>query len=89
MALIIGGRPSGLRMCRGCGCDDNHACVTDDGPCAWVLLDFVIEPTARGLRVHPLPAGVCSRCAEELAYDMRELATIGIGHIDLDDEEAA
>lgn len=24
-----------IETCRFCGCDDNHACETDDGPCGW------------------------------------------------------
>ncbi len=27
---------SRLRICRVCGCDDAHACMTDDGPCFWI-----------------------------------------------------
>jgi len=26
--------------CRICGCDDNHACVTKEGPCHWVKKDL-------------------------------------------------
>ena len=77
MTVIIGGRPDGSRFCRGCGCDDDHACVTDDGPCAWALLDVM------------MPTGVCTACADRLGWNMRAMATIGIGHIDLEDEEAA
>jgi len=25
-----------MRKCRVCGCDDLHACWTEDGPCYWV-----------------------------------------------------
>jgi hypothetical protein len=28
------------RVCRVCGCDDNHACLTDDGLCYWVEDDL-------------------------------------------------
>lgn len=28
-----------ISTCRGCGCDDNHACLTEDGPCHWLTLD--------------------------------------------------
>lgn len=40
------------RICRGCGCTDHRACVTDAGPCHWVLLDV------------ETPSGICSACAE-------------------------
>jgi hypothetical protein len=50
------------RTCRGCGCDDNHACVTDAGPCSWALLD-VDDDT-----------GICSACAEILQWDPQLLA---------------
>jgi hypothetical protein len=62
MTRIFGGRPGGLRMCRRCGCDDDHACITDDGPCAWVLLDV------------ETPTGVCSACAESVDLDDEEAA---------------
>jgi hypothetical protein len=61
--------------CRGCGCDDDHACVTREGPCAWVLLDI------------DMPTGVCSACAIRVGWDMREMATMGFGQGA--DEEAA
>jgi hypothetical protein len=53
------------RFCRGCGCDDNHACMTPDGPCSWALHDI------------DTPTGVCSGCAAELDYDMQLLAGVG------------
>ena len=31
--------PPPPRRCRGCGCDDTHACVTPAGPCHWVSPD--------------------------------------------------
>jgi hypothetical protein len=54
--------PRNLRTCRGCGCDDDHACVTADGACAWVLLDL------------DTPTGVCSACAVEAGWDQRLFA---------------
>ena len=57
---------AGWRTCRGCGCDDNHACVTAAGPCAWVLLDV------------ETPTGVCSACAEMFRWHPALLATIGL-----------
>jgi hypothetical protein len=104
MTIIFGGRPNGLRMCRGCGCDDNPACVDARGnACAWVLLDFTIDvagpaphcdgsywrPQLGQLSVEQLPTGVCSACADRIGWDMRELATMGIGDLDLGDAEEA
>ena len=43
-----------LRICRGCGCTDLQACP---GGCAWVLLDI------------GRPSGICSQCAEEVAWE--------------------
>jgi hypothetical protein len=73
--------------CRGCGCDDDHACITKSGPCAWTLLDFVIDATGpRGtLAVERMPTGVCSACAEAVRFDPRALVTMGF----IDDSEAA
>lgn len=67
--VIIGGRTL-LRTCRGCGCDDDYACETPDGPCSWVLLDV------------DLPTGVCSACAVRAGWDMRALATMGFVDVD-------
>lgn len=25
-----------INTCRECGCTDNNACVTEDGPCYWI-----------------------------------------------------
>ncbi len=25
------------RVCYVCGCDDEHACITPEGPCSWIL----------------------------------------------------
>jgi hypothetical protein len=43
-----------IRTCRGCGCDDSRACLTDEGPCSWFMVD-VGQPT-----------GICTVCAERL-----------------------
>lgn len=64
-----------IRVCRGCGCDDNHACL---GGCAWVLLDV------------KTPTGVCSQCAIDLDWSSRALITVGIhGDFPLAGAEAA
>lgn len=55
-----------LRICRGCGCDDNHACMTVGGPCAWVLLDI------------ETPSGICSACAELMGWDPQMLIAAGM-----------
>jgi hypothetical protein len=54
-----------VRTCRACSCDDNHACVTELGPCCWILLDV------------DTPTGVCSACAVELEWDQEGLAFAG------------
>jgi len=28
------------KKCRICGCDDDHACMTENGPCYWVEADL-------------------------------------------------
>lgn len=52
---------SSERTCRGCGCTDSQACP---GGCAWVLLDIAS------------PTGICSRCAEGIAWDFHEMSNI-------------
>ena len=59
-------RAGALIVCRGCSCDDNHACIDARGqPCSWVLLDV------------DTPTGVCSSCAEELDWDYEALQLVG------------
>ncbi|MGH7878842.1 MAG: hypothetical protein ACREQD_05040 [Candidatus Binataceae bacterium] len=61
----------GERTCRGCGCTgctgctDSNACVTEEGPCAWVLVD-----------VHS-PTGICSACAADFEWHPALLASAG------------
>lgn len=43
-----------IAVCIGCGCDDLHACVGDEGPCSWLVVEY---DTCRG---------VCSCCQEQL-----------------------
>jgi hypothetical protein len=54
------------RICRGCGCTDDHACIADDGPCSWVLFD--IESAS----------GICSACADHVEWDSQIMATHGL-----------
>jgi hypothetical protein len=64
LTFIIGRRVQPqVFVCRGCGCDDNHAC---EGGCSWVLLD--IDQTT----------GVCSACAVELQWHPLLLAQVGL-----------
>ena len=44
-----------LASCIGCGCTDQHACVSDDGPCSWIVVDYDVG------------RGVCSCCQSNLA----------------------
>jgi len=74
-----------LRICRGCGCTDLAACP---GGCSWVLMDFEIHDhyvvkshgnalaSSLALHVVPLPSGLCSRCAEEFAWDVDMMCAI-------------
>jgi hypothetical protein len=71
MSLI--GFPAPVITCRGCDCDDNHACITGDGPCHWVLLDI------------ETPTGICSSCAELYGWDQR----LFLGTLYEAEEEAA
>jgi hypothetical protein len=64
MTVIIGRK--NLRTCRGCGCDDDHACETETGPCSWTLLDLEGE------------SGVCSACAEKVHYHPLALGAMGL-----------
>lgn len=45
----------GIATCIGCGCTDTHACVGDDGPCHWLVVDYATH------------VGVCSYCEGHLA----------------------
>jgi len=64
--FLIGLNADSVRTCRGCGCDDNHACEGDDGPCRWVLYDLTA------------PTGVCSVCAAFVGFDPAELIVMGM-----------
>lgn len=54
-----------LRTCRGCGRDDDHACITVDGPCGWALLDI------------ETPSGICTVCADELDWHPVHMLMVG------------
>lgn len=70
-----------IRTCRGCGCTDNNACVTEitqeqaigmglpamtrQVACCWVLLDI------------ETPTGVCSVCANELGWHPVHMVMVG------------
>jgi hypothetical protein len=59
-------RATMLRTCRGCGCSDNDACITDAGPCCWIAMDIA------------WPTGVCSACAFEAHFDREAIAFMGL-----------
>jgi hypothetical protein len=61
MTHILGKKSE--RMCRGCGCTENDACVTEDGPCSWLLFDI------------ETPTGFCTACAVEVEWDQEAIAT--------------
>lgn len=60
MTMLIGAQRE-ICTCRGCGCTDDNACITEHGPCAWVLLD--VETLT----------GVCSACAQDVDWDPEAL----------------
>lgn len=51
----ISGVHMALASCIGCGCTDRHACVGDEGPCSWIVVDYDVG------------RGVCSCCQSHLA----------------------
>lgn len=58
------------RICRGCGCTDDHACITDDGEaCSWVLLDIMS------------PSGICSFCADEYEWNPEIMQMVGFADL--------
>ena len=54
-----------MRTCRVCGCDDEHACATIEGPCTWVEPDLCSACVAGG----PLKLGADSLAALEAGWD--------------------
>lgn len=46
---------AGVRACRTCGCTDERACMTDDGPCWWVEADLCSACTPEEEAAHGLP----------------------------------
>jgi len=38
--LVEFARHAGVRRCRKCGCTDERACITREGPCYWVAADL-------------------------------------------------
>lgn len=67
MTYFLGKSPE--RMCRGCGCTDSRACITDAGPCSWALVD--VETAT----------GICSACAAEMDWDPAMMATAWVPEI--------
>lgn len=39
-----------IRRCRGCGCTDRAACLTEDGPCHWVEPELCSACASSALR---------------------------------------
>lgn len=62
------------RICRGCGCTEQRACVvmTPAGPqgCAWFALDI------------ETPSGVCSSCGIALRFNPVLIDTVGTDAMD-------
>jgi hypothetical protein len=70
MTHILGRKP--LTVCRGCGCDDLHACP---GGCAWFVLD--VPPPGE-----PVQSGVCSSCAVQMSLNPVLIDTVGTDAMD-------
>lgn len=56
-----------LNTCRGCGCDDDHACIdpATREPCSWALLDTEAA------------SGICTTCAERAGWHPIALLAVG------------
>lgn len=61
--------PSPL-SCIACGCDEEHACVISDGPCAWAAIDEVAG------------VGLCTACAVKPLAELEWLAVGGLRPIE-------
>jgi len=58
-------------VCRICGCDDDNACVDQDGnACSWTLIDLAY------------PSGICSACAEVAGWHRFFLTADELGEQD-------
>lgn len=50
-----------VRECRVCGCTDDKACHTPDGPCHWVAADLCSACLALAQAADSVPAGYVER----------------------------
>jgi len=57
-----------MRICEGCGCSEQRACITADGPCRWVSL----EPPLCSACARALPAGAVAD--DDLADEIGDAA---------------
>lgn len=62
-------------VCRICGCTEEQACMTDAGPCSWVLKDLcstcviVLEDTGSTKRIVPKACRYCGLLLQDAARD--------------------
>jgi hypothetical protein len=59
--------------CRVCGCTEDNACVTDDGPCFWVeedLCSACASKSEEGLRA------ICFECGRYMIVEFEDLEGI-------------
>lgn len=62
---------NGKRLCRGCGCTDDRACISFGEACTWVLVDIAT------------PTGFCSFCAEDCEWDPGVMMQSRLGPVDM------
>ncbi|MDD3491929.1 MAG: hypothetical protein PHZ19_00335 [Candidatus Thermoplasmatota archaeon] len=62
-----------MKECRVCGCTEDNACVTDDGPCYWVEEDLCSACAAKsqqGLKAW------CLACDRQMTVEFEDLEGI-------------
>lgn len=74
-----------VRACRVCGCTDDQACETDQGPCSWVDKDLCSACVVDLPPVHHIIAHkTCRNCQRLIAdsYKDAEVYTCSLGRFD-------
>lgn len=72
------------QVCRLCGCTDDTPCITENGPCAWLLDDLCDAcVVAVGNIAYPKECQHCGKIEEEKIKD-KDWYTCGEGRFDKD-----